>query len=107
MGSFLKEFSKKLKPKEPSIWKEKVAKTSIDVHAFKRIKMIKANVCESCSMKNEVGIDAHLLMIYAAYHFTKANRAALSKLKRKEAEYQDVEIDEGESGVDNTATVQE
>ena len=67
---FLKEYSKKLKPTEPSIWKEKVAKTSVDVHAFKRNKKIKANFCENCSMKNEVGIDAYLIMIYAAYHFT-------------------------------------
>ena len=35
---FLKCFSKKLKPEEPSIWKEKVYKTSDDVHAFKRNK---------------------------------------------------------------------
>ena len=38
---FLKDFSKKLKPKEPSIWKEKVAKTSVDVHASQRNKKTK------------------------------------------------------------------
>ena len=54
---FLKDFSKILKPKEPSIWKEKVAKTSVDVHAS-RSKKIKAKHCENCSIKNEDGIDA-------------------------------------------------
>ena len=47
---FLRDFEKKLKPTEPSIWKEKVSKTSDDVHASKRNKK-KAQICTICSAK--------------------------------------------------------
>ena len=130
---FLKDFSKKLKPEEPSIWMEKISKTSGDVHAFKRNKKMKAQVCVNCS--------AH----YVGGHFVRANKAALNNVegnevllnneankesldnndmavvedkvddkksrtlnekKEVEAEYYDVEIDGNESGDDIVATAQ-
>ena len=129
---FLKDFSKKLKPEEPSIWMEKIAKTSDDVHAFKRKEKMKAQVCVNCS--------AH----YVGGHFVRANTAALNNVegnevllnneankesldnndmavedkvddkksrtlnekKEVEAEYYDVEIDGNESGDDIVATAQ-
>ena len=100
---FLKCFSKKLKPEEPSIWKEKVYKTSDDVHAFKRNKKKKES-CVNCSCMKASSIDAALLMLSAAYNFVKANRASLNKVKRDTAEYLDVEIDDDESGDDIVAT---
>ena len=69
---FLKDFSKKLKPEEPSIWMEKISKTSDDVHAFKRNKKMKAQVCVNCS--------AH----YVGGHFVRANKAALNNVEGNE-----------------------
>ena len=69
---FLKDFSKKLKPEEPSIWMEKITKTSDDVHAFKRNKKMKAQVCVNCS--------AH----YVGGHFIRANNAALNNVEGNE-----------------------
>ena len=100
---FLKDFSKKLKPEEPSIWKEKVYKTSDDVHAFKRNKKKKES-CVNCSCMKASSIDAALLMLSAAYNFVKANRTSLNKVKRDTAEYLDVEIDADESDDDIVAT---
>ena len=100
---FLNDFSKKLKPEEPSIWNEKVSKTSNDVHAFKRNKKKKGETCANCSCRNASSVDAALVMLSAAYHFTRANRAAVIKGK-VEDEYHDVKIDEDESDDDIAAT---
>ena len=101
---FLRCFSMNLKPEEPSIWNEKVSKTSDDVHAFKRNKKKKVESCVNCSCMKASSIDAALLMLSAAYNFVKANRASLNKVKRDNAEYLDVEIDDDESGDDIVAT---
>ena len=115
---FLKNFSKKLKPKEPSIWKEKVSKTSDDVHASKRYKK-KAQICASCSAKLDGSVGAFLPSLSAAHHFVRANKAALKVEKvneenldekalpiEVEAEHHDIEIDEQESGDDIIAKAQ-
>ena len=94
---FLKEFSLKLRPEEPSIWKEKVSKTSDDIHAFKRKKKMKVQICDSCLAKNAGSLGASLISLSAAYHFVRANRGALKK-GEAEDEYLDVEIDGVEGG---------
>ena len=115
---FLKDFSNKLKPEEPSIWKEKVSKTSDDVHASKRYKK-KAQICASCSAKLDGSVGVFLPSLSAAHHFVRANKAALKVEKvneenldekalpiEVEAEYHDIEIDEQESGDDIIAKAQ-
>ena len=111
---------------------EKISKTSGDVHAFKRNKKMKAQVCVNCSAQ------------YVGGHFVRANKAALNNVegnevllnneankesldnndmavedkvdekksrtlnekKEVEAEYYDVKIGGNESGDDIVATVQ-
>ena len=117
---FLRDFSKKLKPEEPSIWKEKVAKTSDDVHTSKRNKK-KAQICAICSAKFDGSVGASLPSLSAAYHVVRADKAALNKVEKVneenlddksksaevEAEHYDVVIDEEVSGDDIVATARE
>ena len=116
---FLRDFSKKLKPTEPSIWKEKVSKTSDDVHAYKRNKK-KAQICAICSAKFDGSVGASLPSLSAANHFVRANKTALIKDEKVnnenldenampvevEAEHFDVKIDKNDSGDEVVAIAQ-
>ena len=104
---FLKNFAKKLKSEEPSIWNEKVSKTSDDVYASKRNKK-KVQLCASCSAKFVGSNGASLPSLPAAHHFARAKKTALHRVEKAkeenldekavsaevEAEYHDVEINE-------------
>ena len=106
---FLKEFSKKLKAEEPSIWNEKVSKTSDDVHTSKRNKK-KAQVCTSCSAKFHSSIGASLLSLSAAYHFIRTNGTALNKVEKVNEENLDdkamaAELEDEESSHEGPASL--
>ena len=74
---FLAQFSMKLKPKETSIWSEKLAKTSKDVLAFlndaKKVGKvnIKAQPCFECSNK----LDSVLFMLSTVLYLVKTEQA--------------------------------
>ena len=81
---FLKDFLKKLKPEEPSIWKEKVSKTSDDVYAAKRNKKEKPKSYVNHSAQYMGGYVSALPSLSAVNHFARANKAALNKVEGNE-----------------------
>ena len=74
---FLKQFSSKLKPKETSIWSEKLTKTSTDVLAFLKHEKnavktkVKAEPCFECSNK----LDSVLFMLSTVLHLVRTDQA--------------------------------
>ena len=77
MNLFLKQFSSKLKPKETSIWSEKLTKTSKDVLTFLKDaksagkKSVKVQPCFECSNK----LDSLLFMLSTVLHLVKTDQA--------------------------------
>ena len=73
---YLKQFSTKLKPKETSIWSEKLIKTSKDVLAFlndaKKVGKVnmKAQQCFECSNK----LDSVLFMLSTVLHLVRTDQ---------------------------------
>ena len=91
---FLKQFSSKLKPKETSIWSEKLTKTSNDVLAFlndaKKVGKVtmKAQPCFECSNK----LDSVLFMLSTVLHLVRSDQAKAAT--GKEASMTSVEVAE-------------
>ena len=56
---FLKRFSVKLKPREPTIWKEKLQKTVKDVKKFLEEKSIPNSTCEANTVKSKAKENHH------------------------------------------------
>ena len=82
---FLKVFSSTLHQKETSIWNEKLAKTSADVHAFLRLRNVrnvtkkdwKVQSCFECNNK----LDSVLLMLSTLLHLVKTDQAKGNDMK--------------------------
>ena len=74
---YLKQFSSKLKPKEPYIWSEKLTKTSDDVFTYLKDSknvgktFVIAQPCCDCSNK----LDSLLFMLSAVLHLVRTDQA--------------------------------
>ena len=81
---YLKQFSSKLKPKETSIWLEKLTKTSNDVHTYLKDAKnvcktyVIAQPCFECSNK----LDSLLFMLSAVLHLVRTDQAKATAVQK-------------------------
>ena len=81
---YLKQFSSKLKPKEPSIWSDKLTRTSNDVHTYLKDSKnvcntyVIAQPCFGCSDK----LDSLLFMLSAILHLVRTDQAKATAVQK-------------------------
>ena len=101
---YLKQFSSKLKPKETSIWSEKLTKTSNDVHTYlKDVKnvcktYVIAQPCFECSNK----LDSLLFMLSAVLHLVRTDQAKATAVQKAAKTTIDVAVQSEELGGNNS-----
>ena len=100
---YLKQFSSKLKPKETSIWPEKLTKTSNDVQTYlKDAKnvgktFVIAQPCCDCSNK----LDSLLFMLSAVLHLVRTDQAKATAVQTAATTTIDAAVQSEELGGNN------
>ena len=100
---YLKQFSSKLKPKETSIWSEKLTKTSNDVFTYlKDAKnvgktFVIAQPCFECSNK----LDSLLFMMSAVLHLVRTDQAKATAVQKAAKTTIDAAVQSEELGENN------
>ena len=101
---YLKQFSSNLKPKEPSIWSEKLTKTSNDVFTYlKDAKnvgktFVIAQPCFECSNK----LDSLLFMMSAVLHLVRTDQAKATAVQKAAKTTIDAAVQSEELGGNNS-----
>ena len=101
---YLKQFSSKLKPKEPSIWSEKLTKTSNDVFTYlKDAKNVGKTFvidqpCFECSNK----LDSLLFMMSAVLHLVRTDQAKATAVQKAAKTTIDAAVQSEELGGNNS-----
>ena len=100
---FLDQFSMKLKPKETSIWPEKLTKTSNDVHTYLKDAKnvcktyVIAQPCFECSNKP----DSLLFMLSAVLHLVRTDKAKATAVQKAAKTTIDAAVQSEELGGNN------
>ena len=100
---YLKQFSSKLKPKEPFIWSEKLTKTSNDVFTYlKDAKNVGKTFvidqpCFECSNK----LDSLLFMMSAVLHLVRTDQAKATAVQKAAKTTIDAAVQSEELGENN------